>query len=89
MPIDHVIAIYARENGQGMALPDAGERAGRRRAGGRAPTALRPPAGARRSRAWRAAGQLAEATARRRRRRTPMPPPPEPPPKRPSLKRVK
>jgi stringent starvation protein B len=40
VPIDHVIAIYARENGQGMAFPVPAESTGE--AGGEAPAARAP-----------------------------------------------
>ena len=89
VPVDHVIAIYARENGQGMAFPMPTERAGRRAPSGEADAAGR-------GRRRRARGpRLAAAKAARRGRRaaaTPprRPPPPEPPPAGgPSLKRVK
>ncbi|MEO5882879.1 MAG: ClpXP protease specificity-enhancing factor [Caldimonas sp.] len=88
VPIDHVIAIYARENGQGMAFPmpaSAPSGAPEREAEG-APA--RPPTGRGGPRLARSEGSA------------PKPPrtgdaapasdaPPEPPPKRPSLKRVK
>src|SRR5438045_352255 len=93
VPIDHVIAIYARENGQGMAFPmpsnaiaGGAPAEGGEAEGGRA----RPPAargGPRRARSEgsapkppRAGDAAAPASDA---------PPPEPPPKRPSLKRVK
>jgi stringent starvation protein B len=100
VPIDHVIAIYARENGQGMAFPmpsdgNAGEAAGAVKAD--APTPAPAPRGPR----------LAGSTGVTTRKGTALtlspsparaapeppvepPPPSEPPsPKRPSLKRVK
>jgi len=100
VPVDHVIAIYARENGQGMAFPmpsDGSSEAGDS-AKGEAPTA--PPRGP------RLAGSSATATRKgtaltlspspapgassRPGAESPADPPPEPPaPKRPSLKRVK
>src|SRR4051812_7602217 len=89
VPIDHVIAIYARENGQGMAFPMP---AGARAAGGAAeaePEGAAPRAvvtrGPRLARSEGATpkpprgGEAPESG----------PPPTEPPPKRPSLKRVK
>jgi stringent starvation protein B len=105
VPIDHVIAIYARENGQGMAFPmpsdaapaDTSDPAA---APGKAPA---PPRGPRLARSEGAATRrggalsLSSGTAPA----TPVqvkpekhgdgtPPPPEPPPpKRPALKRVK
>jgi stringent starvation protein B len=93
VPIDHVIAIYARENGQGMAfpMPSNAITGGAPAEGGEAESApARPPAargGPRLARSEgsapkpprgsEAAGHSSDA------------PPPEPPPKRPSLKRVK
>ena len=78
VPVDHVIAIYARENGQGMAFPMPVEMAGGPAdpvaTGARsAPLALTGPS----------SGAVAEAPA-------PEPPPSSPPPRRkPALKRVK
>jgi stringent starvation protein B len=82
VPVDHVIAIYARENGQGMAFPmpvetavgpvGAGESSAP--AARSAPLALTGPSG----------GSVANVSV------PPEPPPPGPPPRRkPSLKRVK
>jgi len=101
VPIDHVIAIYARENGQGMAFPMPADAAGSDADGGKADSAA--PA----SRGPRLAGPAA-AVARKGgtaltlspspgpASRSPAeppsdaPPPSDPPsPKRPSLKRVK
>ena len=88
VPVDHVVAIYARENGQGMAFPvptanDAGA----------APSASADAAenaGASQRGGLRLASSEAEADATLA-DATPVPPdePPEPPPPRPSLKRVK
>ena len=100
VPIDHVIAIYARENGQGMAFPmpsDGSSGEARRLGQGRCPDrrAARPaPGGQQRHRDAQGNGTDAEpepgSGARRDRCRAPADPPPEPPaPKRPSLKRVK
>jgi stringent starvation protein B len=92
VPVDHVVAIYARENGQGMAFPVPTE-------GGAAPASApeRPEAGEVRpaARGLRLAGSDNEGGA-------PVPhpapaaeddqtPPPEPPPAggRPALKRIK
>lgn len=78
VPVDHVIAIYARENGQGMAFPMPVEMAAGPAdplaAGTRsAPLALTGPS----------SGALVETPA-------PPEPPPSPPPRRkPALKRVK
>jgi len=100
VPIDHVIAIYARENGQGMAFPMPTDAAGADADSGK------PDAGAA-SRGPRLAGPAASAArkggtaltlspnpgpAARPQTEPPSdaPPPSDPPsPKRPSLKRVK
>ena len=90
VPIDHVIAIYARENGQGMAFPMPAGAPATGGAGepeaveGGAPRAVvtRGPRLARSEGVTPKpprAGEVTEAD----------PPSPEPPPKRPSLKRVK
>ena len=99
VPIDHVIAIYARENGQGMAFPMPTDAAG---------DADKPEGGAA-SRGPRLAGPGGSPARKggtaltlspspnpsagppsRTGAETPSDPPPEPPaPKRPSLKRVK
>ena len=69
VPIDHVIAIYARENGQGMAFPmPASARPARARGRGRGAPAR--PARRAAARAWRA------AKAARRSRRAPTQPRP-------------
>ena len=51
VPVDHVVAIYARENGQGMAFPVPTEAAGAAKADGtpaaRAPAGLAGPRGLR------------------------------------------
>jgi stringent starvation protein B len=85
VPVDHVVAIYARENGQGMAFPVPTE--------GAAPAAAKPPAapaGLRLASSEEPAGDGAAAPA------APSagaadPDAPNPPPTggRPSLKRVK
>jgi stringent starvation protein B len=78
VPVDHVVAIYARENGQGMAFPMP-------TAAGGAPDAA-GATGPGPARGLRLASSEAEAPA------PPAPPddePPEPTPHRPSLKRVK
>ena len=49
VPIDHVIAIYARENGQGMAFPMPSDAAGSDAA---TPTSTTAPAHPRAGRAW-------------------------------------
>ncbi len=96
VPIDHVIAIYARENGQGMAFPmpsDAAEIGD----AGKPEASSTPVAG----RGPRLAGPARKSTALTLSTSSPLPAPsggagmepplpPEPPsPKRPSLKRVK
>jgi len=101
VPIDHVIAIYARENGQGMAFPMPSDGSGDT---GDSAKADAPPAA---PRGPRLAGSSATATRKgtaltlspspppggpsRSSGEAPVEPPPsEPPsPKRPSLKRVK
>ncbi|MBK6862676.1 MAG: ClpXP protease specificity-enhancing factor [Ideonella sp.] len=79
VPVTHVIAIYARENGQGMAFP--------------APTAdsaLEPGPQPRQAGTGGAHLALAEGTAKPDAAAEPPEPPPEPPaPGRPALKRVK
>ena len=77
VPVDHVIAIYARENGQGMAFPVPAD------ANAAAAPQETPP-----SRAPRLA--LTEAPASETDDTEPTTPPPEPPSGgRPSLKRIK
>jgi len=97
VPIDHVIAIYARENGQGMAFPmPAGG------TGTEPPTATigavpignaaRPPllpAPARGPRLARSDGSAPSQKPRASDAAASPPPPDPPPPKRPSLKRIK
>src|SRR4051794_37224301 len=98
VPIDHVIAIYARENGQGMAFPMPSEPTG---AAADTPKADAPAPPAR---GPRLAGSAAKKgvtaltlspspglSARPASEPQGEPPPPSPPPgpKRPSLKRVK
>jgi stringent starvation protein B len=87
VPVDHVIAIYARENGQGMAfpMPTGAPGAGAETEAGNAPArpATRGPRLARTEGVTPKAprgNDVAEADA---------PPPEPPPPKRPALKRVK
>ena len=76
VPIDHVIAIYARENGQGMAFPMPTD--------GQPAAAAGPPAGAAAARPPRLT--LTDAAAGK----GDAEPPPEPPAGgRPSLKRIK
>jgi stringent starvation protein B len=94
VPVDHVIAIYARENGQGMAFPmPAGAAAPG--AGGEAEPAApdgKPaaPRGPRLARAENSSSGSANRGPRGSAAGDAEPPtPPEPPPKRPALKRVK
>jgi stringent starvation protein B len=82
VPVDHVVAIYARENGQGMAFP--------------APTDAPAPVGAAPGgRGLRLArtddDEPSETPAKPvgTRAEEPPPDPPAPPPSRPTLKRVK
>ena len=101
VPIDHVIAIYARENGQGMAFPMPTDAAGSDADGSKPDSAVTPsrgprlagPAGAA-SRKGGTALTLSPSPgpASRPQAEPPSdaPPPSDPPsPKRPSLKRVK
>jgi len=83
VPVDHVVAIYARENGQGMAFPIPA--ASEASPDGTPPEAAQPPAGAT-VRGLRLASTEAESTSS-----SDAPPdePPEPTPPRPSLKRIK
>ena len=83
VPVDHVVAIYARENGQGMAFP--------------MPTAAGGAPEPRRACGPRPGARAAPGQQRGRGGCPPVPPhaappddePPEPAPHRPSLKRVK
>jgi stringent starvation protein B len=92
VPVDHVIAIYARENGQGMAFPMP---AGATPAGASTEAELDPPAhkpaAVRGPRLARADGGSALQKVPRSGAAGEAEPPPEspPPPKRPALKRVK
>ena len=91
VPIDHVIAIYARENGQGMAFPMP---VGATPVGASPePSAAEPGAGIR---PVASAGPRLASSEDASMAKTPrsagasdVEPPTEPPPKRPSLKRVK
>ena len=90
VPIDHVIAIYARENGQGMAFPmPASAPAGAAPEGEAEGTPARPPAPRGGPRLARSEGSSPKAPRNGDPAATSDTPPPEPPPKRPSLKRVK
>ena len=84
VPIDHVVAIYARENGQGMAFPVPSAAGGASSAG---PTVL--PAG---DAATRSAPRLTAVDApppAAVETKPPEPPEPSPGGPRPSLKRIK
>ena len=88
VPVSHIIAIYARENGQGMAFPAPSAEASALEAESDARDGRRPPGGAPHLMLAEASDRsdaLAEAPA------APAPAePPEPPtPGRPALKRVK
>ena len=93
VPIDHVIAIYARENGQGMAFPmPASAPAGSSAEGSAEPSSTRPTAargGPRLARSEGSAPRPPRAAEPASSSSSGDAPPPEPPPKRPSLKRVK
>ena len=101
VPIDHVIAIYARENGQGMAFPMPSDGSNVDSGEGGKPSAPATPRGprlagysnagaARKSTALTLSGPSpAPARSESDDSETPPPPPPAPGSKRPSLKRVK
>jgi stringent starvation protein B len=92
VPVDHVIAIYARENGQGMAFPmpagatptGASGEAAQAEAGAAKAGPQRGPRLARSDGGSAPKGPRGNAAGD-----TDPPLPPEPPPKRPALKRVK
>lgn len=85
VPVDHVVAIYARENGQGMAFPVPTEGSAAAGPGPRA-AAPAPAPGLRLASTESAESAAAEPTPE-----PPGPPeePPQPPAGRPALKRVK
>ena len=90
VPIDHVIAIYARENGQGMAFPmPASAPAGGVPEGEAEGTPARPPAPRGGPRLARSEGSAPKPPRAAEPATASDAPPPDPPPKRPSLKRVK
>jgi stringent starvation protein B len=101
VPIDHVIAIYARENGQGMAFPMPTDAAGsdadrqqarQRRRPSRGPRLAGPAGAASRKGGTALTLSPSPGPASRPQAEPPSdaPPPSDPPsPKRPSLKRVK
>ncbi len=81
VPVDHVVAIYARENGQGMAFPMPSAEAGAEVA----PPAPRAPVGLRLAAVESTDGEEAEVPGESP---TDEPPPVSPTP-RPALKRIK
>jgi stringent starvation protein B len=85
VPVDHVIAIYARENGQGMAFPMPVD-ASAGPAGVEAPAVITPPRGTTLALTGPASGGASGADAQTP---TDTPPPGPPPRRKPSLKRVK
>ena len=92
VPVDHVVAIYARENGQGMAFPAPAAVAGAA-AGGATPPAAAEPARAGLRLAGRQDGTADEALVPptvQAGAAAPLPEPPAPPSGgRPKLKRIK
>ncbi|NRF69102.1 ClpXP protease specificity-enhancing factor [Aquincola sp. S2] len=93
VPVDHVVAIYARENGQGMAFPVPTDSAtGAAPAPAKSEGAEAAPRGLRLARSDEAAEPPAEAPAPRAGWSDEQPPPDATPPAgggRPSLKRIK
>jgi len=95
VPVDHVVAIYARENGQGMAFPVPTEASSGVPAGSRPEAVPEPVArGLRLARSDESAEPAAEPPAPRtgwsdEQPPEPTPPTPAAPGSRPSLKRVK
>ena len=102
VPIDHVIAIYARENGQGMAFPMPSDAASADvpdvptpavksapPAAPRGPRLAGPPAAAARSTALSLSPSPGPQAVKPAADVVDSPPPEPPAPKRPSLKRVK
>ncbi|MDQ6685155.1 MAG: ClpXP protease specificity-enhancing factor [Pseudomonadota bacterium] len=92
VPVDHVIAIYARENGQGMAFPmpsdaPAPEAGSTTAAVAVARGAAALPRGPRLARSAGISGKSPGTVGNSAASEPPEPPPPEP--KRPALKRVK
>ncbi|MES2098798.1 MAG: ClpXP protease specificity-enhancing factor [Pseudomonadota bacterium] len=84
VPIDHVIAIYARENGQGMAFPMPTDgQTNASPAGAETPATLTPPRGAKLTLTDAPSPKSGGASSE------PEPPPEPPVGGRPSLKRVK
>lgn len=90
VPIDHVIAIYARENGQGMAFPMPTDAQGAPFASeGETPATVTPPRGPRLTLTDASAGKGKAGKAEPSNDSEEPTPPPEPSSPRPSLKRVK
>ncbi len=93
VPVDHVIAIYARENGQGMAFPvptEAGQQGAPAQAKEEGATASRAGGGLRLASVEDAAAQETEASPDPAKPEPDGPPPEGPVPSgRPALKRVK
>ena len=92
VPVDHVIAIYARENGQGMAFPAPSESSQAPvTLGGAASAKPAAPAGLRLATGPGAAATVEPPVASAPTMDVDGAPPPEPPPPagRPSLKRIK
>ena len=90
VPIDHVIAIYARENGQGMAFPmptDAHAAAAGKPAAGEDPAVVTPPRSPKLKLTTEAPSKHPDGSLDS----SALTPPPEPPAggSRPSLKRIK
>jgi stringent starvation protein B len=89
VPVDHVVAIYARENGQGMAFPVPSEAGTAAPAGPAAAPAPKPAAGAPGLRLARSEPPPAAPTTPSTEGGGPEDEPPQPPAGRPTLKRVK
>jgi stringent starvation protein B len=89
VPVDHVIAIYARENGQGMAFPMPAGAPGAGAAGEADPASAPARPSARGPRLARTEGVTPKAPRGGDVAESDAPPPEPPPPKRPALKRVK
>ncbi len=86
VPVDHVVAIYARENGQGMAFPaPAATEPAEAQAPVPAPAASAPQG----LRLATAEPEAAQPEGESPEDTTPEPPPEPPAPGRPSLKRIK
>ena len=90
VPVDHVVAIYARENGQGMAFPvPTGDSAGAAAGGPAAPAPRAAGGGLRLASAEPGEGGAAGAGASDGSPDKPDDEPPQPPAGRPALKRIK